>query len=127
MRTSRWKRALSLLLAVLVMAPTVFGILPQLTTPASAAWVDSGNQGAGREGQLINGVYEIYWPGTTLALGVKDYTTDRPLYLLNATHDYLQRWVIEYGGSMDVDGNAANGAESHWYTVRNMGSGMLLG
>ena len=121
MKMKAWRRILSLVLAVLVVAPMILGALPQLTLEADAA-VDAGGQGAGREGQLINGVYEIYFPGTDLAFALRGEGSDRPLHLDTATHTYLQRWVIEYGGSMTV-----NGTVSHWYTIRNLQTGYLLG
>lgn len=127
MKTRTWKRFLSLLLALALIAPTVLSVVPEMVpTVRAASWIDAGGQTSGREGQLINGIYEIHVPNTDWVVGIENIADNRALHLLNdnTTNPDLQRWIIEYGGSYDKDGDGT--AESHWYTVRNVATGMLL-
>ena len=128
MRTSKGKRILSLLMALLVAAPTVFGILPQISTPVSAAYTDAGELGAGKTGQLVDGIYEIRIKGQNLAMGY-DATSPNEntlIKLQTANGSDTQKWIIEYAGGEDWDGSTANGYEAHYYNIRNLGSGRML-
>lgn len=130
MKTGIWKRLLSLLLVITLLAPTVLGALPekaQLSVKANAASVDVGSLGVGQPGMLVSGIYEIYVPGTQLALGTNSSdNSNAPLYLMDSydsayNHKFM-RWVIEYGGEWtDSDGTV-----THWYTIRHLSSGRLV-
>ena len=59
------------------------------------------------------------------------YNVDSPnentlIRLQTANGSDSQRWIIEYAGGEDGDGNAANGNERHYYNIRNVGCGRML-
>lgn len=129
MKTSIWKRFLSLLLVIALIVPTLLNVVPedmQLGVTANAATVDVGSLKAGQAGMLVSGVYEIYVPGTQFAIGTNSTGSNAPLYLKdtsNTAYDRsFMRWVIEYGGQWtDTDGTL-----THWYTIRHMASGRVV-
>lgn len=111
MRTRNWKRGLSMLLTVVLVASLVLGALPGIVQEVSAATVDAGTLGAGKDGQLINGVYEIYFPGTDLCITPVDngYDAGTVMELTTVQHWYSQRWIIEYGGTYDLTAASGDG------------------
>ena len=115
-----------MLLTVVLVASLVLGALPGIVQEVSAATVDAGTLGAGKDGQLINGVYEIYFPGTDLCITPVDngYDAGTVMELTTVQHWYSQRWIIEYGGTYDL--TAASGDEGHYYTIRSIYNGRLL-
>lgn len=123
MRTNKWKRIISLVLALALVAPMLLDVLPGLGITASAESLDAGGIGAGLAGKLVNGVYEIKVPGTKLAVGYDSGTTaaEPALHLYDqattANSANAMRWVVEYGG--EVNG-------SHFYTLKNLESGRMM-
>lgn len=123
MKMSKWKRVLSLVLAIVLVAPTVLSLVPELSVTVNAVdLVDVGGMSASYAGNglLVNGVYEIWLPDTGL---VWQGSSDGTKVFLGVGGEYSpwQSWVIEYGGSVEV-----RGSTSHWYTMYNMASGRTV-
>ena len=125
MKTKMWKRILSLVLAIVMVAPTVLDLLPDLgqTVKAEGTLIDNGTMAPNYAGNglLVNGIYQIKLAGTNLAMEkTTDGGTGVKLQPVSDGSNY-QRWIIEYGGSAVV-----RGSESHWYTIRSVATGTLI-
>ena len=76
-------------------------------------------------------VFEVTGLTAGDAAWVLGYNVDSPnentlIRLQTANGSDSQRWIIEYAGGEDGDGNAANGNELHYYNIRNVGCGRML-
>ena len=132
MKTRMWKRILSLVLAIALVVPTALKLVPEMGQSVNAAYMDAGRLGAGSQGQLVNGIYEIRVKNSSLALGynVTEYANkvtsgtpyDTLVRLQTADGSDSQRWIVEYAGCQTDD----YGGEYHYYNIRNVGNGRML-
>lgn len=135
MKTSIWKRFLSLLLVIALIVPTLLNVVPELMLDVYAApvavpegWVDVGSLKAGEPGMLVSGIYEIYVPNTNMMLASKTTVDNRALYVVDKNTSGLDgsymRWIIEYGGESTATSSEGNITRTgHWYTIRHLASG----